>query len=181
VIPNEVRHLLFPAAAAAPSENATGHCRATLLRTVPYEPDLSGSGPVKSVGYLWSGHPRSKGKIANAILQRLVDLAQKPLFFACGYHQCNLGICFFRLASGQPVFKYRGRTLYLGSSEIFIPDDSAVYCAPNLILHYIRDHHYLPPAAFCAAALSCPDPDSPEYREQIARAAPHLARQLFGP
>ena len=106
VIPNEVKNLLFPAAAAAPTEDATGHRRATLLRTVPYQSDLSGSGPVKSVGYLWSGHPCTKGKIENAILQRLVDLAQKPLVFACGYHQCNLGICFFSLAPGQPVFKY---------------------------------------------------------------------------
>lgn len=155
------------------------HGCSILPRAVPYVPDLFDSGPVKSVGYLWSGHPCTKGKIESAILQRLVDLAQKPLVDACGYHECNLGICFLRPASGQPVFKYRGRTLYLGSSEIFIPDDSAVYCAPNLILHYIRDHHYLPPAAFCAAALNCPDPDSQEYRERIKRIAPRFAN-LFG-
>jgi hypothetical protein len=89
----------LPAIYAAPSEDATEHCGATLLGTALYEPDWCGSGAVKSVGYLWSGHRRTKGKNENAVLQRLVDLAQKPLLFACGYHQCNLGICSF----GRPL------------------------------------------------------------------------------
>ena len=45
-----------------------------------------------------------------------------------------------------------GRELELGNGEIQIcGEGSAVYVAPTMILHYIIDHHYLPPAEFIQA------------------------------
>jgi len=140
-----------------------------------YAPDLANTGTVKQVGYLWFGHSYPKGKIAGLILERLVAIAEKPLFYACGFHKCNVGFCGATLMfRGEPMFRYRGRTLTLGSSEILVPDDEAVYCAPNLILHYIRHHRYRPPECFCAAVLKCPAVDSGEYRERIKRNAPQF-------
>jgi hypothetical protein len=140
-----------------------------------YAPDLANTGAVKQVGYLWFGHSYPKGKIAGLILERLVAIAEKPLLYAYGFHKCNLGFCgATQMLRGEPMFRYRGRTLTLGSSEILVPDDEAVYCAPNLILHYIRHHRYRPPDCFCAAVLKCPAVDSAEYRERIKRVAPQF-------
>jgi hypothetical protein len=147
---------------------------------MPYAADLAGSGAVKSVGYLWFGHAYTKGEVEEAVLERLVDMAAEPFLYAYGYHECNLGFCNVRLVSrGQPEFRYRGRTLGLGSAEIFVPGEGAVYCAPNLIVHYIRWHGYRPPECFCEAVLRCPAADSAEYRERIKRIAPELAK-FFG-
>jgi hypothetical protein len=140
---------------------------------MPYVPDLANPGPVQNVGYLWFGHSYPKGNVEKLILERLVAIAEKPLIHARGFHSCNVGFCFVSLRS-QPRFRYRGRTLTLGSAEIIVPDDEAVYCAPNLILHYIRHHRYRPPECFCAAVLKCPAPDTEEYRERIRRIAPAL-------
>jgi len=138
-----------------------------------YEPDLSGTGASKTVGYLWFGHSYPKGKIAELILERLVAIAEKPWFWARGFHKCNLGFCgATQMLRDQPTFRYRGRTFALGSSEILVPDDEVVYRAPNLILHYIRHHRYRPPECFCAAVLKCPAVGSTEYHERIKRAAP---------
>jgi hypothetical protein len=135
-----------------------------------YKPDLAGTGAVKSVGYLWFGHAYRRGKIAGLILERLVAIAEKPWFEARGFHKCNLGFCgATQILGGQPMFRYRGKTLALGSSEILVPDDDVVYCAPNLILHYIRHHRYRPPECFCAALLKCPAVDSTEYRERLGK------------
>ena len=58
--------------------------------------------------------------------------------------------------------------LWLGSAEIRVfSNEGVTYAAPNLIYHYIVDHHYLPPEEFIRAVLEGPLPDSPEY---LARA-----------
>jgi hypothetical protein len=140
-----------------------------------YKPDLSDPGPVKGVGYLWFGHSYPRGKIDLAVLDRLVTLAEKPFLVACGYHKCNLGFCgATQIFHNEPVFRYRGRRVVLGSSDVVVPGDEVVYYAPDLILHYIRHHRYRPPECFCAAVLKCPEPRSAEHIERIKRIAPKL-------
>jgi hypothetical protein len=86
-----------------------------------YEPDLAGTDTVKYVGYLWFGHSYPKGKIAGLILERLVAIAERSWFQARGFHKCNLGFCgATQMLRDQPMFRYRGRTLTLGSSEILV-------------------------------------------------------------
>ena len=146
-------------------------------RIMPYEPDLAAPGPVKNVGFLWFRHSYPKGKVQPLVFERLVALVEKPLGYYCGYHKCNLGSCAFTEGlRGQPTFRYRERILGLGSSDILVPGEDAVYNAPNLILHYIRQHRYQPPECFCAAVLKCPEPDSAEYRERLIQIAPDLAK-----
>jgi len=46
----------------------------------------------------------------------------------------------------------------LGGAEIWIPDSSQGYfAAPDLIIHYIEEHQYLPPREFLSA-LAIVDP-----------------------
>lgn len=146
---------------------------------MPYSPDLAEPGPVKQVGYLWFGHSYPRGKVSRLFFERLVALVEQPLVCARGYHKCNVGWCNLTGSVGsQPVFRYRGRVLNLGSSDILVPDAKAVYCAPSLILHYVRHHKYQPPECFCAAVLSCPKPGSVEYSAAIKQIAPDIANRL---
>jgi len=151
-------------------------------RIMPYAPDLAGPGPVKNVGFLWFRHAYTMGKVPPLVFERLVALVEKPLAWYGGYHICNVGSCALTEGlRGQPIFRYRGRLLGLGSSDILVPGEDAVYNAPNLILHYIRHHRYQPPACFCAAVLDCPEPDSAEYRERVVQTAPQLASYFGSP
>jgi hypothetical protein len=141
---------------------------------MPYFPDLVGLGPEKPVGYLWFGHSFPRGKVSHSLFERLVVLVEKPLMYACGYHKCNLHLCgLTESIRSQPAFRYRGRALGLGSSEIWVPGDKVVYRAPSLILHYIRHHKYQPPECFCVAALNCPEPGSAEYFAAIKESDPN--------
>jgi hypothetical protein len=136
-----------------------------------YLPDLTQSGPQKTVGYLSFGHAYPRGKISDSVFERLVALVEEPMWLTCGYHQCNLGWCnLSRLWSGSCLphkFRFRGRVFFLGSYDIWVPGDKVLYVAPNLILHYIRHHRYRPPQCFCEAVLNSPRPGSVEYRATI--------------
>jgi hypothetical protein len=40
----------------------------------------------------------------------------------------------------------------LGTGELWVTGDKGViYAAPTLIVHYVEDHGYVPPAAFVSA------------------------------
>jgi hypothetical protein len=142
---------------------------------VPYLPDLAEPGPVKSVGYLSAGHSYPTGTVSRLCFERLIALVEKPLAYSCGFHKCNLGRCSLTESlHSQPVFRYRGRVLGLGSTDILVPSEKAVYHAPSLILHYIRHHKYQPPECFCAAVLNCPEPGLAEYFAAIREIAPDI-------
>jgi hypothetical protein len=53
--------------------------------------------------------------------------------------------------------------------NIFIPGDGCVYAAPELIVHYIEEHQYLPPPNFCAAVVACPPMQGAEYFKTLRR------------
>jgi len=40
----------------------------------------------------------------------------------------------------------------LGSAELWIPGTETLFAAPDLIVHYVREHRYLPPEAFRQAS-----------------------------
>lgn len=44
-----------------------------------------------------------------------------------------------------------------------MPAEEVIYVAPAMIAHYMRDHDYRPPEAFCTAVLACPDPATDAY------------------
>jgi hypothetical protein len=133
-----------------------------------YVADLTTTGRVSHVGYLARGHAFPKGATSEELFDRLVVLVECPLAECFGYHTCDIRWCWQR----RPKFRYKGRDLFLGNIDIFVPGDEVVYSAPSLILHYIRRHKYLPPTCFVEAVLTCPKPLSPEYLAAIKRIAP---------
>ena len=38
-----------------------------------------------------------------------------------------------------------------------------MFCAPHLIAHYVRVHHYAPPAEFVESVLACPVERIPRF------------------
>ena len=140
-----------------------------------YKADLTGTGRVRSVGYLARGHSFTQGMTSEAFFDRLVVLVEQPLRAWLGYHTCDLGLCRLREQRGHPEFPYKGRVIGIGSTDICVPGDEEAYLAPSLILHYIRCHRYQPPSCFVNAVLKCPGPGSQEYSAAIQRIAPELA------
>jgi hypothetical protein len=49
-----------------------------------------------------------------------------------------------------------------------VPGRTVLYVAPEMILHYVTDHRYLPPAEFVEAVTTCPLPGTPAYAAAIA-------------
>jgi len=138
-----------------------------------YLPDLAQNGPLRLVGYLDREHEFAKGETSDAVFDRLVSLAMLPVMVTAGSHSCNLGLCGTSRQEAEDYWRGMRIPQYC-STEILVPDGTVLYRAPALILHYIRTHHYLPPACFLDAVLNCPEPGSDEYRVAIKRIAPEF-------
>jgi hypothetical protein len=55
-----------------------------------------------------------------------------------------------------------GEYRILGMNPRFVPGKRRLYVFPSLMLHYIEQHDYLPPAPFLRA-IRCTDPEDPAY------------------
>jgi hypothetical protein len=78
------------------------------------------------------------------LLPRLASLAELPYVIASGLDYCAL--CPFQTSTGMLAA---------------VGPDGALYSAPLLLMHYIAEHGYAPPAAFVEAALHGVRHDSP--------------------
>lgn len=111
---------------------------------------------VINVGWLDDGHPFNCGTapagFADAL--RLWSLHAKANQMR-GFQLCRL--CHFggrQLEYQQIEIEVEGQTVYLGSAEIWIPSsDGTIFAAPNLIIHYVEAHSYLPPQGFIEAVM----------------------------
>lgn len=56
-----------------------------------------------------------------------------------------------------------------GQRNLFVPGEGLVFVAPELILHYIDEHSYLPPRSFVDAMLACPEMGSALYTSALIR------------
>jgi len=115
------------------------------------EPDPN----VLAVGWLDAEHEFPRGTVSDASLEKILALCFKPVNVTRGIHPSpfihrNPG----ELPRGYPV-KYKGKSTSLGSAEISVQGKNGKsYAAPNLIYHYIKDCHYLPPQEFLDALNS---------------------------
>jgi len=92
------------------------------------------------------------GKVDAAFVDKLrehIRDAWEPVATA-GFHRC--GYC--RAASG-------GR-------NVWIPTKTLKYVAPELIVHYIEAHSYLPPQEFITAVTACPPQGSKAFFELLS-------------
>jgi hypothetical protein len=60
-----------------------------------------------------------------------------------------------------------GVTRATGNGEIWVVKGDKLYIAPYLIIHYIEEHKYQPPAEFIDAVLNGFRPHSPGYEMRI--------------
>jgi len=108
---------------------------------------------LRAVGWLERGKPYTQGTVEPQIFNALTELLKDPwepgLFM--GFHECDL-------CSGNGEY---------GKRNLFIPSDGFLFVCPELILHYIKHHEYVPPVAFCDAVLVCPPMNSKAYLETV--------------
>jgi hypothetical protein len=128
------------------------------LGEIDYFPVDSGV-VLRAVGWLGNEFEFSTGKVSRQFFNKLRELTEKawqPVASA-GFHICEL--CQFQ------DYEYTAR----GTSNLFIPFNGAVYVAPELIVHYINAHHYLPPIVFLNAVMQCPDMRSMDYKRALLK------------
>ena len=76
-----------------------------------------------------------------------------------GLHRCEL--C---PETRGYLFMRGDARLLLGAAEIRVfGDGDTIFAAPNLIYHYIVDHHYRPPPPFLKALRASPAPPDSRY------------------
>jgi hypothetical protein len=122
-----------------------------------------------AVGWLSSG-PHARGPIVPGLVEQLFDLLDTvwdPCRFR-GRHECEL--CGSSVPSMQDA---AGREVSVGMTNLFIPtpDIDGLFVAPSLVLHYIVDHGYCPPASFQTALMACPPTHDVEYFRRIGKLA----------
>lgn len=111
---------------------------------------------VLNVGWLDKDHSFVTGKVENTIIDKIevMIVTHKITNQMRGNHVCNLCT---HIDPYEDTFywPHKGKRVLLGSSELWIPGKSnKVYAAPDMILHYITEHNYLPPSEFLNAVAN---------------------------
>lgn len=125
---------------------------------------------VFNVGWLGKGKPFPTGKPPNGFIKNLIlaieseDHIKISVNKIRSVHPCN--IC------GEKNFKNIETKTPIGSSEIWIPrTDGGFFAAPSMIVHYIIDHHYLPPHSFISSVLGMDFDHVVDAQSEYARRA----------
>lgn len=105
-----------------------------------------------NVGWLSCEHDFPIGDVDTDVTEALWWALHHRVNQMRGYHVCdlcsNLEHKHMRVSRGED-------TVLIGSAEIWIPGlNNVVYACPNMIYHYVLEHHYLPPQAFINALLN---------------------------
>ena len=109
---------------------------------------------VRAIGWLHPDHPYTKGEVCAEFLSRLKEFvahcrqSANALYFGAfgGFHTCE----------------FCGKALGIGNFGV--PSGDLLFVAPEMVVHYIQQHGYCPPAEFVGAVLQSPLPDTEEYQ-----------------
>ena len=137
-------------------------------RRVAYFPDLAPYAygnevhpGVVHVGWLDDKHPFPKGSVEGRLVEKMKLLAAKPVELYRGRHICEL--CYRPPDVVKALVPNRGKLIdpngiwkrwaepRESNGEIRVSSAGVVFAAPVLIVHYIEEHGYLPPAQFLTA------------------------------
>ena len=118
-----------------------------LRRSDPIHP-FSNRPEALNVGWLERSHIFAIGEVGEELIEKLRELAAaRAVNQTRGHHSCSL--C---ENPAQPIVQWRNAVRSLGSAEIWIAGKRGVrYACPDMIIHYVEVHHYLPPAEFLEA------------------------------
>src|SRR5262249_42475047 len=97
-----------------------------------YVKPFDGEPLLLAVGWLSGGKTYSKGLLDPSVYNKLSELLAAPWEFgphSLGFHTCDL--------CNEPH-----RT---GVRNLYVPGGEVLYVCPELILHYMAEHEYLPP------------------------------------
>jgi hypothetical protein len=120
--------------------------------------------PSRNVGWLDEHHPFPRERPSSQLLDAVWEYCGILVVPTRGLHGCTL------CALPNNVFERHEMKLLLGSGEIRVFGASGeAYAAPNLIYHYILQHHYRPPSEFLCAISDGARPGSGEYAERLQR------------
>jgi hypothetical protein len=112
----------------------------------------AGDDEAVNIGWLDGSMPFDTGQVPAAFVERLVELCgQYGVHRTRGWHACTL--C--PPDAAYPTMVHTATGAYpVGSAEIRVEGlDGIRYAAPNMIVHYVLEHHYRPPHVFIAAVL----------------------------
>ncbi len=112
------------------------------------------------VGYLDINHPYTTGEVPAGFISKLLAMPRAiPVAISAGWHGCplcpkqkdNMGNWI-----SPRIRKHNEHAWWLGSMElgIYSIDKTKIYLMPDLITHYIEQHHYLPPQEVIDAVMS---------------------------
>jgi hypothetical protein len=103
-----------------------------------------------NVGWLDEHHPFPTDVPSDELLSALFHACEVRVHQTRGLHPCSL--CAKPKYPVEEVWK--GKSLNLGSAEIRVKSRRGpIFAAPNLIFHYVKEHHYCPPRVFIDALL----------------------------
>jgi hypothetical protein len=121
---------------------------------------VAGGSILTAVGWLEEGQSYATGDTPTDVVEKLDRICRIKLSVVgmLGIHECTL--C-------PPENQERRAQLAAGVNNLIVPGDTATFVFPELIVHYIRDHGYAPPAEFCDAVRRCPEPDTDAYIEAV--------------
>lgn len=110
-----------------------------------------------SIGWLDSDHPFRTGPVSSTFIAKLrwIVTTRNEVFDAHCNEMRAIQPCL--LCNRQIDLQLSDGTHYvMGMSEIWIPKNDRCdrwFACPSLILHYIEDHQYCPPAEFIDAVI----------------------------
>lgn len=115
----------------------------------PYSYSSTSDQSILNIGWLDKQNPFPVGFVDPNVLLKLFKLCKtKTVKKTRGFHLCNM------CRRQHLKFELDGDHVFMGTSEIRVPGKNGIiYAAPTLILHYIREHNYLPPEEFVDAVL----------------------------
>ncbi|WP_422929099.1 hypothetical protein [Singulisphaera sp. PoT] len=107
-----------------------------------------------NVGWLGPGHPLPRGPVSMAFAHELEILAQSPVNRTRGQHICPFCKPPLDVIEMDPKYRDVWEMFRACNTEIHVRGESGViYCAPTLIVHYVTEHQYQPPAEYIAAVI----------------------------
>jgi hypothetical protein len=109
---------------------------------------------VRAIGWLHPDHPYAKGEVSAEFLARLKEFTSRSAD--------NGEALYFGAFGGYYTCEFCGRAHGIGNFGV--PAGDLLFVAPEMVVHYIEQHGYRPPAEFVAAVLRAPLPDTEEYQ-----------------
>lgn len=131
---------------------------------------------VLAVGWLDGAHAFTLGHVEMHLVEKLKTMAiEQPAQQARGFSSCE--VCGLE----QVLIEHRGVERRLGSAELWIPDavvQGSAFAAPDMVIHYIVDHGYLPPEVFLRSLriVDCTQWNGAVESERIIDSSFHAGR-----